>query len=126
ALGRLVAAGGKLIVVGPRPERDDPDAPLAALPAAEAWPDELATGDARELWERLRASAPEPHVRVGAYGVEVRSASFEGARVANLCNYLNRPVTVRLPAACEDVLTGQRLSGELELPPLVPLLLRVE
>lgn len=116
AAARFAAAVPRLVYLGDPP---------AGLPRGETISAELLAGEPEPLWQRLReVVALDPPVDVGRFGVEVRSAPFAAGRVANLCNYLNRPVTVSLPAGSVDVLTGAALPAEFELPPLVPLLLR--
>lgn len=65
------------------------------------------------------------------WGVEISEAGFDGGTVVNLCNYLNEPVSLRLSRnggsiSASDVLTGEKVSGEIKMQPLEVRLLKVK
>ena len=66
-----------------------------------------------------------------AWGVELRAARGPRGWVANLCNHLREPRTVRLlldgkPAVGTDMITGQQAGAELVLKPQAPMLIAVD
>ncbi|MEN3001963.1 MAG: beta-galactosidase [Armatimonadota bacterium] len=65
-----------------------------------------------------------------AWGVAYRTAPYQNGFVASLCNYTQKPITVRLrndkgqPIRAVNLFTGERVSGQLTLQPLEPVLLQ--
>ncbi len=66
------------------------------------------------------------------WGVAYRTAPYQNGFVASLCNYTQKPLTVRLvndkgqPIQAVNLFTGERITGALTLEPLQPALLRWE
>lgn len=65
-----------------------------------------------------------------AWGVAYRTAPYGNGFVASLCNYTQKPITVRLmndknqPVQAVNLFTGERVSGQITLQPLEPVLLK--
>ncbi len=84
----------------------------------------------------FRVASPVTVREVGRSGhlgvtlVETRCGTLDGARIVDIVNYRNQPVTVSVtdksgPVAGVDILTGKPVSGRLTLAPLEFRLLRV-
>jgi hypothetical protein len=88
---------------------------------------------AHDLWKLLLAKLPawgvSPKIDLvdakgnPVWGVECKEAVISGGTVINLCNYLNKPVNVKLHSSGKsvkavDVLSGDVVSGVIKLQPL--------
>lgn len=107
--------------------------------SADSLPYTIAKTTARDLWKLLLVKLPEYGVSLKidvvdmkgnpVWGVETKEAAVDGGTVINLCNYLNKPVSImlRLNGAntkAVDVLTGKRVSN-IRLEPLEYMLVKV-
>ncbi len=137
AIGRWAAAGGRLALLGEGclsldPYRKPyPDRPgwVAEAPALAGALEEAALRDALlPLLEQAEALPPVSVVdaRGGrVWGVEWRAGTRGGEVLANLVNHTRARVTVRLaglPGPWRDLISGKPLPGEIELPPMRPVL----
>lgn len=144
ALEGLQHYGGKVVTVGGDAvlSRDEWGQPAPAIRAADGH---IAYGgdprDDRQLWRdilaQLKAWEVVPDVQVRdadgqpVWGVEWLAASAGGQRVVNLINFRREPVTVELHGN-DRLLTGRNLfsgapaTGPMVLPPLEPMLLKID
>jgi len=115
ALKRFKDKGGRVVRIAGSLGRDECDA-ARPDPGFETWDKQ----PPRALFERLKAvDLPRP-IQIGAWGLEVRTAVQGGRRVVNLCNYLRVPLTVTLPAAGTDLLSGAAVGPTLTVDSLTP------
>lgn len=133
--GRVVMAGSGLLSANEYGQPRSSRLNSKTIPYARARTSE------RDLWEalpsRLAAWGVRPRVELldgegrPVWGVEWQVVETAGGTLVNLCNYLTRPVSLRLSVdggdvGAVDVLTGSRVAGPMELQSLEFRLLRVK
>jgi len=138
-LERFAASGGKIVVVGPLPDRDEHNQParLGVKPAAQ-----LKVTDDRQLVQDLAAALQKCGVTPPArlvdeqgrpvYGVDYFAAPWQGGWLVNASNYLRAEPRARLliqgrpVAQATDLISGEKVTFPAEIPSLRPLLLHVK
>lgn len=110
ALDRFAAKGGKVVRV-PDQGRRVLARHLAAAAAGWGLPD--------------HPVARDPATGLAAWGVETRGYRANGRAVVSLCNHLYAPVRVRLERPGVDLITGEAVPVEFDVPPLCPMLVEI-
>jgi hypothetical protein len=137
AVGRWAAGGGGVVLLGDgclsldpyrKPFADRLEG-LATAPVVPGTLDGAALRDA--LLPLLRQAEAGPVVSVVAadgslpWGIEWRTATFEGRSLVNLVNLAREPRTVRPESPLgpwRDLISGKTLPAEVALPPMRPVL----
>ncbi len=131
---KLRAAGVRVVAIGALPERNDAN----QAKGIQNLENLAKPRDARALFTLLtsRAAAwglpPAPQVTDAAgrplFGVEIRSAPYQGGVVASVCNHLREPQFISLaglPAGSRiELVTGRTLDDTVTAEPMVPLLIK--
>jgi hypothetical protein len=127
----LHAAGVKIIVYGEAAARNDYNEPRPSVDY-ERLPQSV---DSAALFTELTKIAagwnlPETLQLIDAegqpvFGVEIRSAMYNGQQVASICNHLRDAETVSLKGvtSCINLITGKTLDKTFVVDPMVPLLI---
>jgi hypothetical protein len=140
AVKALAAYPGRVVLVGDGRllDRDAYDRPRESKPDGERLARSSREGDAKRLWPRLLERLPTwkttPTVSVShadgspVWGVEWLAAEYDGRLIVNLVQHADKPERIVLrrgtaPFQGLDLLTGERIDGELTLEPLMPRLL---
>ena len=143
AIASLRRFKGRIVFVGESGllSRDEFDRPRPSNLATEKIAFRDGATSARDLHTQLLASLSAWNIHPAldlrdtaqhpAYGVEWRSAEFNGHWVVNLCNYCKKTANVTLTQnsrsiTAYDVLSGEKVDATLTLSPLEVKLLRVE
>ena len=132
---KLRAAGVRVVAIGALPERNDSNQArvIQYLETLDKPRDvralfALLTSRAA-AWELPSAQQVTDAAGQPLFGVEIRSAPYQGGVVASVCNHLREPQSISLaglPAGPRaDLITGRTLGDTVTAEPMVPLLIRV-
>lgn len=140
ALETFAATGGKLILVGEGNLQHDQYNGARELPAAirQASTQLVPKADERESAQALHAELSKLGISLSdvldvngkhAWGIEYRVVDYAGGKIMPIINFTKDAQTVVLPKAfaeAVDLLSGQEISGNLALEPMVPHLLKAK